>query len=103
MKHLVALAAVVAVLLNARATGAVEKWSDPSMPVKDGVASWLDATRQSAAWNENQREITTGDTVDVFYDASGNHRDFSQAVREAQPKIVITDQTAAVRFDGKDD
>ena len=43
-----------------------------------------------------------GDAIDVFYDGSGNHRHFNQPVRDAQPKIVIADQQAAVRFDGKD-
>jgi glucose/arabinose dehydrogenase len=97
------VATLVLLMLSAHVFGAVEKWSDPAMPVKDGVAIWLDATRQTLAWSENKRELVTGDVLDVFYDASGNRRDFAQSVRDAQPKIVIADQHAAVRFDGTDD
>ncbi|MEA2709956.1 MAG: hypothetical protein QOF78_2557 [Phycisphaerales bacterium] len=129
MKHLVALSAIVAsgerpprlsgeasrqcgfiriallllLLLNVQLSAAVEKWADPALPVKDGVSIWLDATRQTAAWAANQREIAGGDLLDVFYDASGNGRNFSQPMRDAQPKLIVADQQAAVRFDGKDD
>ena len=104
MRQLIIVTLVVLVL-SCRAIAAIEKWSDPALPLKENVAIWLDATRQTAAWTANQRELAGGDSLDVFYDASGNHRDFSQPVRDAQPKIVIADQqqAAAVRFDGKDD
>src|SRR5687768_15708727 len=104
MKQLVGLAAATLLLMiNAPLRAAVEKWADPALPVKDGLAIWLDATRQTAAWAENSKEITGGDPVDVFCDASGNGRHFLQPVREAQPKLIVADQQAAVRFDGKDD
>src|SRR5687767_9154243 len=96
-------AALLVLLLTTAAFGDVEKWADPAHPVKDGLTLWLDATRQPAAWAEHKREIEVGEAIDVFYDASGNGRHFLQPVREAQPKIVVVDQQAAVRLDGKDD
>ena len=103
MRNLLTLAALVVCLTAAHARAAAEKWADPALPVKGGVAIWLDATRQTAAWAEHQKEITGGEPLDVFYDASGNGRHFAQPAREAQPKLIVADQQAAVRFDGKDD
>src|SRR4051812_46468669 len=103
MMRLLILATLVVLVMNSPVLAAVEKWADPALPVKENISIWLDATRQPAAWTENQRELASGDVLDVFYDASGNHRDFAQSVRDAQPKIIIADQQAAVRFDGKDD
>src|SRR5687767_2909487 len=101
MRHF-ALAAII-LLVTGHTAAAVEKWADPALPVKDGLSVWLDATRQTAAWAEHQKEIIGGEPLDVFYDASGNRRHFTQPVREAQPKLIVADQQAAVRFDGKDD
>ena len=57
----------------------VEPWADQNLPVKDGLITWLDATRQEPAWAAHQKELLPNDPLDVFFDASGNARDFSQA------------------------
>ena len=82
---------------------AIEKWADDKLPVKDGVWLWLDATKQIAAWESHEKGLNSGDAADVFYDASGNHRDFVQTLHDAQPKFLTQSSHAALRFDGKDD
>src|SRR5215207_8173509 len=103
MKQLAAFAAVLLLVVNVPLAAAVEKWADPALPVKDGLSIWLDATRQTAAWAANGKEVAGGEPLDVVYDASGNGRHFAQPVRDAQPKLIVAEQQAAVRFDGKDD
>jgi putative heme-binding domain-containing protein len=83
---------------------AMEKWADAGLPVKTGLMLWLDTSRQSAAWNAHGKgDLVTGDLMDVWYDASGNGRDFVQGVRASAPKYIGTPAGAAVRFDGDDD
>ena len=46
MRH-ITVATFVVLLLTSRAVAGVEKWADPALPVKDNIAVWLDATRQT--------------------------------------------------------
>lgn len=81
----------------------IEPWAHDSLPIKDGLAVWLDATRQPAAWEANGRALAGGELLDVFYDSSGRQRHFAQPLALAQPRFIEGRQRAAVRFDGKDD
>jgi len=89
------------------ATGAaatIEPWADPGLPVTGGLALWLDAGRQPAAWAaQGKPDLIDGTAVDVCYDGSGRRRHFAQTVRAAQPKLVAGESAAALRFDGEDD
>src|SRR5688500_127862 len=85
------------------ARGALEPWSDPALPIQDGIRVWLDATRQPAAWEANGKALVGGEPLDVWYDGSGYRRHFTQPVRDAQPDFAEGNSRAAVRFDGKDD
>jgi putative heme-binding domain-containing protein len=99
----IALLACSLVLAKTASAQPIEPWADASLPVKGGLTVWLDATRQSAAWDANGRALVGGELLDVFYDASGRGRDFSQPLATAQPRFVEGRHRAAVRFDGKDD
>src|SRR5688500_7529459 len=90
-------------LLAPASAESIEPWAGAKLPVKNGLAAWLDATRQPAAWEANGRALTGDELLDVFYDASGRGRNFSQPLGPAQPRFVEGRQRAAVRFDGKDD
>src|SRR5688500_3370820 len=88
-------------LLTPASAESIEPWADSRLPAKIGLAAWLDATRQPAAWEANGRALTGDELLDVFYDGSGHRRDFSQPFGPAQPKFVEGRQHAAIRFDGK--
>src|SRR5688572_15405146 len=89
---------------GAPAGAAPEPWADPSLPVKEGLSLWLDASRQPAAWQVHARPpLASGNDLDVFYDGSGNRRHFFQSFRAAQPKFVGGEKAAALRFDGEND
>src|SRR5688500_9845427 len=88
--------------LAATARG-VEQWSDPKLPVKDAIRVWLDATYQPAAWEANGKALVGSEPVDVWFDASGNRRHFTQPVADDQPTYAEGGSRAAIRFDGKDD
>src|SRR5689334_516023 len=78
-----------------------ESWSDPSLPAKQALALWLDATRQPSAWQAHAKpSLASGSQVDVCYDASGHARHFTQTTRAAQPRFVTAATSAALRFDG---
>src|SRR5215467_14240478 len=70
------------------ACAAPEKWTDPTLPVQNGLALWLDATRQIEAWEAHGKGLVGGEAVDVFYDGSGSQRDLVQPIREAQPRFL---------------
>src|SRR6478609_685110 len=97
------IASVVVLLYAALSSAAVEKWADESLPVKDHLALWLDATCQVAAWEAHDKVLVGGAPVDVFFDGSGRQRDLIQPIRDAQPRFVEAKKQAALRFDGKDD
>jgi putative heme-binding domain-containing protein len=81
-----------------------EKWADDKAPIPEGCIFWLDAARQPAAWQANNRQpLLTAAKLDVWYDGSGNGLHFMQRVKDAQPQFVQVGDRAAIRFDGKDD
>ena len=82
-----------------------EPWADPRLTVTNGLAAWIDVSRQDAArgaagltplrsWN---------DFPDVLFDGSGNHRDFSQPVHAFRPSYRQEFNGALVAFDGTND
>jgi hypothetical protein len=90
----------------------VEPWSDPGLPVRDGLVLWLDATRQPEACAATDRPAPVdGAQLGVWYDGSGARRDLVQRERGAQPRFMRVGAGtgggapagALVRFDGVDD
>src|SRR5262245_53926188 len=78
-----------------------EKWADAKAPMPEGCIFWLDAARQPAAWQANNRQpLLTAAKLDVWYDGSGNGLHFMQRVKDAQPQFVQVGDRAAIRFDG---
>ncbi|MEK7676760.1 MAG: hypothetical protein AAB676_13090 [Verrucomicrobiota bacterium] len=86
---------------------AAERWADPNLPVKDGLELWLDAVRQNAARQTRQlRPLSDGSALDVWHDGSGRGHHLTQRIPEARPHFKTGAHganSAAVRFDGKDD
>ncbi|WP_337176491.1 ThuA domain-containing protein [Paludisphaera sp.] len=76
----------------------LEPWADPGLKVTRGLALWLDAGRLNAARQAHgQPELSDGQRVETWYDASGRGWDVAQAREEARPKFL----QGALRFDGE--
>src|ERR1051325_2295284 len=84
---------------------AVEPWADSRLPLTNGLAIWLDVSRQSAArgaagltplqsWN---------DGPDVLLDGSGNKRHAVQPLLESRPRFRQEFNGAMLSFDGTND
>src|SRR5262245_56008068 len=97
MSHLFAAALLLA------APPTPEKWTDPALAPPAGLLLWLDAGRQPAAWAAAGTLLPDGAPLDVWFDGSGQRRDFVQWHRPAQPRLVRAGPLAVVRFDGQDD
>jgi putative heme-binding domain-containing protein len=81
-----------------RPGSAVEKWSDPKLPVTAGLELWLDAVRASGD------QLTPHDgKLAVWYDASGKGRHLRQPAADARPTRLPVGDSAVVRFDGLND
>ncbi len=68
-----------------------EPWADPNLPVKAGLALWLDAARGPES------------PVRSWPDASGHRRDLVQKTEGFRPLLKTEGSSAVVRFDGRDD
>ncbi len=86
-------------------THAQENWSDPRLPVTNGVALWFDVSRQTAArGNAHLGPLRAwNDAPEILFDGSGRKRHLSQPLLQAQPRFSIDVGTALLSFDGKDD
>src|SRR5437870_7413134 len=84
---------------------AAELWTDPRLPVTNGLALWFDVSRQNAArgaaslaplqsWN---------DAPDILLDGSGERRHLIQPVFSARPRFRQEFNGAMLSFDGLDD
>lgn len=72
------------------------------LPVRSGLLLWLDANHVSDA-AASDSSPTASPNVATWFDRSGNHRDMSQSVVNAQPTIVKIGESSVVRFDGEAD
>jgi putative heme-binding domain-containing protein len=89
---------IVPTLLQA----AIEPWADSALPVKDGVALWLDATREQAARDyQKQPLVIPGNGLDVWHDGSGFGRDVVQPITSHRPRFAMSGSNAVVMFDGQ--
>ncbi len=92
------------------AAHAIEPWADPSLPVKDGLALWLDAGAEAAAarasggqfekvepFSARSPKIPAG----IWHDASGHKRDARQEDAAAQPKLGTAYPAKLFAFDGQ--
>ena len=83
---------------------AAEPWVDAKLPTEKGLELWFDATRQTAARAARKLPpLKDHSLVDALLDGSGQQRDLTQRVAEAQPRFRVSGTNAFVRFDGKDD
>jgi glucose/arabinose dehydrogenase len=81
---------------------AIEPWADQALPVKDGLALWLDAGAEVAAAKEGgatfeKDNVPTG----VWHDGSGHKRDARQEDAGAQPKLGTAYPAKIFAFDGQ--
>jgi putative heme-binding domain-containing protein len=95
---------LLAAIVGALALTQSESWADPRLTVRDGLALWIDVSRQAQAYDAAGRVVPAdGGPLGVAYDASGFRRDAQQRVRALQPKYVAAGAGALLRFDGVDD
>lgn len=83
----------------------LEKWAGKNLPVIEGLALWLDASVQIAAYKANGKALAYNsdkapNDMPEFYDGSGHQRHLHQADPQAQPKLVYNGGGVAARFDG---
>jgi putative heme-binding domain-containing protein len=95
-------------------TIATEPWTDPRMPVKEGLELWLDASTIHAAAAANGHVIPPANpgsriapAIAVWHDGSGQQWDMQQAFQDHRPTLVypaaVHPDLPVVRFDGLDD
>ena len=84
---------------------AAEPWTDPRLPITNGLVLWFDVSRQNAArgtaglaplqsWN---------DAPDTLLDGSGQRRHLTQPVLSARPRFRQEFNGAMLSFDGIND
>jgi hypothetical protein len=80
------LSALCALFISdAQPTHALEPWADQNLPVKNGVALWLDANREALACMDDKIAVPDmGAPSPMWHDASGNKRDARQDSPEKQ-------------------
>lgn len=96
---------LVLLLCTAWRALAVEPWTDTRLSVTNGLAFWLDVSRQNAARGAaNQAPLRSwSDSPDYLYDGSGNRRDLSQPYFDARPRFRQEFNGAMLAFDGTND
>ena len=89
--------ALSAAALALRAESA--RWADATLPVKDAVELWLDATRENEAREAHyMNRLANGDAAELWHDSSGHDRHLVQWTHSARPRW----NAGAVEFDGDD-
>ena len=102
VRHAVLLVLCLCTVLTA--AQAAEPWTDPKLPLSEGLQLWLDASRQvSFRQQHGPRWLSEGARVDRWFDGSGQHRDVSQLVKDFTPQFRSGGGVGWVRFDGRDD
>ena len=80
-------APVVLVALSIARAVAVEPWADSQLAVTNGVALWLDASREPAARQTRKLAApVNGRPIDFWHDASCHARHLNQRVLDARPQ-----------------
>jgi hypothetical protein len=98
VKNYIIAALVSFIFLVSRSNCAAEPWTDPKLPVRDGLEVWFDATRA----NGDQPTPTDG-KLNRWRDASGKNRNLMPPDASAQPSVLKIGAAAIVRFNGIDD
>jgi putative heme-binding domain-containing protein len=81
-----------------------EPWADSRLSVTNGLAFWLDASRQTAARGTfGLPPLTSGAPVDIAFDGSGRRVRVVQPDRDARPHFQQEFSGAFFRFDGHND
>lgn len=94
----------VALVLATGRLQALEPWADPALPVTNGLALWLDASRENAARSSNAvTRVAEAGPLNLWHDASGNGRNLNQPTPSARPRLLHTSDGVVARFDGADD
>jgi putative heme-binding domain-containing protein len=89
-------------LIIASSAHAIEPWADKALPVKDGLALWLDAGAEVAAAKATGAKFEKDNVpAGVWHDGSGNKRDARQDNAAAQPKLGTAYPAKIFAFDGK--
>lgn len=80
---------------------AIEPWADQNLPVKDGLALWLDAGAEPKAAKAGGATFEKDNVpAGVWHDGSGNKRDARQENAQAQPKFAVAWPAKMFAFDG---
>src|SRR5207247_1911809 len=105
ISRVVSLIALLVFLARAAVAGAAplaEKWSDPRLTMRDGLVTWLDASRQAtAAEASGKTPPQDGGLLESWLDGSGNAMHLSSPVASARPRYLHAGDAAVVRFDGE--
>jgi putative heme-binding domain-containing protein len=102
--NIVARVLLLVPLLSAHVVAAAEPWADTKLPTEKGLELWFDATKQIAVRQARKLPVINDNSlVDVLLDGSGQQRDLTQRMADAQPKFKTAGASAFLRFDGKDD
>src|SRR4051794_23656408 len=75
-----------------------EPWSDPSLPVREGLELWLDAFRATG-----EKPLPADGKLKQWRDASGKNRNLQSPDSNCEPSLLHVGNSAIVRFDGIDD
>jgi hypothetical protein len=99
------LASGFAVLATSLITRAAESWADTRLAVTNGLALWLDVSRQNAARGASGLTPLQSwrDAPEYFLDGSGNRRHLTQAFLGARPRFRQDFDGAKLSFDGTND
>jgi putative heme-binding domain-containing protein len=86
------------------ALGGTESWSDPKLPVSNGLVAWFDTSIQNAAREAAQlAPLSSGSPVDYLLDGSGERRHLTQSVASFRPTFRQSGSHSWLSFDGTDD
>lgn len=77
----------------------IARWADATLPIKDGLQLWLDATRENEAREAHyMNRLSDDQRMELWHDSSGNSRHLTQWSTEARPAW----NHGSVFFDGDD-
>ncbi|WP_035608617.1 c-type cytochrome [Haloferula sp. BvORR071] len=75
------------------------RWADSSLPIKDGLELWFDASRENEAREAHyMNRLAEGQHMELWHDSSGHSRHLAQWSSSARPEW----RHGAVFFDGDD-